>query len=260
MQMMYQQVETPIKQQKVFGRNPTSPGNLMAVVSQPSNPLESGIPVTVLIEPSSIADVKFRFFYPNSLEASICGHALLGAAQTIERAHFTVETGAGVREVRKLGQQVLVNFGGVEEIQPNFTTPPPSTLFGIDPNQMTTRGIFSAGKPKLMVEVDTQATLSAVQFDLDALLAWNRDKNFSGYTLFTQRNNQIYARATNPLYNIPEDAACAVCCAALPIPVTRNKRITVQMGYPEYANEIFVETIDEQRWVGGNVFESNANA
>ena len=241
-----------MKAYKVFGQNKQTGGNLMAVVNRPENALDSGFPVTVLIEASKAADVKFRFFYPDSLEASICGHALLGAAHSVDALHFDVETGSGVREVRKLGASTLVNFGAFEEIRPNFTTQPQSIWFNLQPENIIRHGIFSAGKPKLMIEVDSLATLNIVQFDLEALLAWNRGKNFSGYTLFTHDKGQLYARASNPLYNIPEDSACAVCCAALP--VTCLEQRSIHMGHPHYPNTLHLEEKDGSRWVGGNVF------
>ncbi|WP_211252263.1 PhzF family phenazine biosynthesis protein [Marinobacterium jannaschii] len=237
---------------KVFGRDAVTGGNLMALVTEPHNPAESGIPVTVLLEASNCADIRFRFFYPGSKEAPICGHALLGAAQRVSGDHFRVETGSGICEVRKQGDYALVNFGPQQRLEPGFTGQPDPAWFGLGEGDMAVTGVFSAGKPKLCIKVRSAEALRQVRFDLTPLGDWNRNKNFSGYMLWCRDNNLIYARASNPLYNMPEDAACAICCAALPL--SEGKSVQVAMGWPEFENRIRVENHSGDIWVGGKVF------
>lgn len=240
---------------KVFGKTSSNGGNGMAVVEQPINPRGSGIPVTVLVESSQRCDAKFRFFYPDSLEAPLCGHALLGAAQTINKDHFYVETGAGVHEVKKQGQKTFVKLGLFSSIAPDFTEEPAAKLFGLEKSDMDVKGIFSAGKAKLVIEVSSLAKLNTLIFNVDALATWNEGKNFSGYILYTVEAGQIYARASNPLFNVPEDSACAVCCAALPLnSVTDTHNFAVLMGSPSFNNELYIQHTKEGVWVGGNVF------
>ncbi len=237
---------------KVFGKTATTGGNLMAVVSEPVNAADSGIPVTVMVEQSRVADVRFRFFYPGSIEAPICGHALLGAAQTVDSLNFSIETGAGICEVTKADGVSMVNFGRQRRVSTDFDDIPSPDWFGLTGADMTIKGVYSAGKAKLCIEVTSLAKLNAVKFDLTSLAEWNRGKKFSGYILYSIEQGQVYARASNPLFNIPEDSACGVCCAALP--VSEEGALTVQMGSPEYPNELNIEFLDSGVWVGGKVF------
>ncbi|MCG7496423.1 PhzF family phenazine biosynthesis protein [Vibrio sp. Of7-15] len=242
---------------KVFGKTSSNGGNRMAVVEQPMNPQDSGIPVTVLVENSQRCDTKFRFFYPDSLEAPLCGHALLGAAQTIEKDHFYVETGAGAYEVKKQGQKTFVKLSAFSSIDLNFTEEPKASLFGLEKTDMDVKGIFSAGKAKLVIEVSSLEKLNALIFDVDALATWNEGKNFSGYILYTVEEGKIYARASNPLFNVPEDSACAVCCAALPLNILMDTHsFSVLMGSPSFDNELYIQHTNEGVWVGGNVFSN----
>ncbi|MBD8514083.1 PhzF family phenazine biosynthesis protein [Photobacterium sp. CAU 1568] len=236
----------------VFGKRKDVGGNLMAISEVPENPMDSGIPVTVVISPSEQADVRFRFFYPDSKEAPICGHALLGAASHIAQAAFRVETGAGISDVRKSGDVVSVSMALSTAVTPDFTGQPEPGWFGLEASQILSAGIFSAGKPKWCIELKDISALNAVRFDLDTLAAWNHGKNFSGYVLYVSTGDGWHARASNPLYNIPEDPACAVCCAALPLPL--EQPAFVHMGYPEYPNLIHLEATEGQLWVGGKVY------
>lgn len=236
---------------QVFGKSADRGGNIMAVSDVAENPMDSGIPVVVVISDSHCADVRFRFFYPDSKEAPICGHALLGAASHLKSSVFSVETGTGISQVRKQGDQVSVSMAPSVAVPPNFSDVAEAGWFGLSPAQMLAQGIFSAGKPKWCIELDSLESLNAVHFELEALAAWNQGKNFSGYILYTRTEEGIYARASNPLYNIPEDPACAVCCAALPF---TDFPQAVHMGYPVYDNLIHLHTEDETLWVGGYVY------
>ncbi|QUJ68972.1 PhzF family phenazine biosynthesis protein [Photobacterium sp. GJ3] len=237
---------------KVFGQSENRGGNLMAVSEVAENPADSGMPVVVVISASQTADWRFRFFYPDSKEAPICGHALLGAAYHLPSSAFRVETGSGISDVRKDGDLVSVSMSLPVEVAPSFRELPEARWFGLMPHQIRSQGIFSAGKAKWCIQLDTLDALNAVQFDIEALASWNQGKNFSGYILYAITEQSLYARASNPLFNIPEDAACAVCCAALPIALTTPK--VVYMGFPAYDNAIHLHAVDGQLWVGGRVF------
>lgn len=240
---------------KVFGKTPDARGNLTAIVTEPGNPADSGVEVAVLIEPSDKADVRFRFFYPGSLESPICGHAVLAAGKTIDRDSFSVETGAGIYQVRKSGARIFVRLSPHEQCAADLEDLPDPAWFGLQPEDMTVQGIYSAGKPKLCIEVKTLAALNAVRFDTENLKAWNAGKNFSGYVLYTQTDHGVYVRATNPLFNIVENDACAVCCAALPM--AGERPFTAYMDPPGYDSEIVIDPSPEGVWVGGNVYDAD---
>lgn len=237
----------------VFGKHKDLGGNLMAVSEVPENPIDSGIPVIVVMSDSEQADVRFRFFYPGSKEAPICGHALLGAASHIAQASFRVEIGTGISDVQKSGDVVSVSMTLSTAVSPDFTGQADPGWFGLEASQILKAGLYSAGKPKWCIELKDLAALNAVRFDLDALANWNQGKNFSGYVLYVSTGDGWYARASNPLYNIPEDPACAVCCAALPLSL--EEPAFVHMGYPEYHNQIHLAAKDGQLWVGGKVYQ-----
>ncbi|MGF1791399.1 PhzF family phenazine biosynthesis protein [Photobacterium profundum] len=243
----------------VFGASVTSGGNLMGLVTQPENALNSGVPVTVLISKSDIADTHFRFFYPNHKESLLCGHALLGASASIDAEHFFVETGAGICEVKKRSETIFVKLEKPHPVVSTFDDTLDAKWLGLDGGDIVTYGVFSAGKPKLCIEVASVSVLKKAVFDLAILAQWNKSKNFSGYVLYVQEkdelgNTQYYARATNPLLNIDEDSACAVCCAALPIEQKSMLPFTVLMGSPEFCNVLHLEHVKQGIWVGGKVF------
>ncbi|MGF1876373.1 PhzF family phenazine biosynthesis protein [Photobacterium frigidiphilum] len=243
----------------VFGTSVTSGGNPMGIVTQPENALNSGVPVTVLISNSDIADSHFRFFYPNHKESPLCGHALLGASASINAEHFFVETGAGICEVKKRAETIFVKLEKPHPVVSTFDDTLEAKWLGLDESEIVTYGVFSAGKAKLCIEVASVSVLKKAVFDSAILAQWNRNKNFSGYVLYVQEkdelgNIQYYARATNPLFNIAEDSACAVCCAALPIELNSTSPFIVLMGAPEFCNELHLEHAEQGIWVGGKVF------
>jgi PhzF family phenazine biosynthesis protein len=243
----------------VFGTSVTSGGNSMGIVTQPENALNSGVPVTVLISTSDIADAHFRFFYPNNKESPLCGHALLGASASINTEHLFVETGAGICEVKKRDETIFVKLEQPHPVVSTFDDTLDAKWLGLDEDDIVTCGVFSAGKPKLCIEVTSVSVLKKAVFDLATLARWNKNKNFSGYVLYVQEkdvlgNTQYYARATNPLFNIAEDSACAVCCAALPIEQKSTLPFIVYMGTPEFYNELHLEHVKQGIWVGGKVF------
>ena len=117
---------------------------------------------------------------------------------------------------------------------------------------MTIEGVFSGSKPKLCISVADIAALQRINCDLEALSRWNESKNFSGYVVYTEvEDGLVYARAMNPMYNIAEDAACAVCSAALPI---QTAQFRVVMGFPDFEDEIQAEKRSGEIWLGGRVF------
>jgi predicted PhzF superfamily epimerase YddE/YHI9 len=237
---------------KVFGRTADARGNMTAIVTEPGNPEDAGVEVAVLIEPSDKADVRFRFFYPGSLESPICGHAVLAAAKTIERDTFSVETGAGIYAVRKSGERIFVRLSVHEKRPVALDITLDAAWFGLSPGDIEEQGVYSAGKPKLCIAVKTLAALNAVRFDTENLKTWNAGKDFTGYVLYAQTDQGVFVRATNPLFNIDENDACAVCCAALPM--AGEQPFTAYMDPPAYDSEIVIEPSREGVWVGGNVY------
>lgn len=241
-----------IQRLKVFGRHPGAKGNLTAIVDLPGNPEEAGVEVTVLIEPSERADVRLRFFYPGSLESPLCGHAVLAAASTLPGDLIEVETAAGVFPVRKDKDRVSVRLSAHQRCDEQLADQPEPVWFGLAAADMQVEGIYSAGKPKLCIRVADKARLDAASFDADRLKAWNEGKPFSGYVLYAVTDEAVFVRASNPLFNITENEACAVCCAA--VPLSGHGGFRARMDRPEYDSEILIEPDPQGLWVGGRVF------
>ncbi len=237
---------------RVFGGSVDQGGNLMALTPRSENPEDAGIPVTVMSEDSTQADIRLRFFYPGSKEAPLCGHALLGAVQALQITEGLVETGAGVLEVRCDGDMAEVNLGVRKTVNENLDDFSACWL-GLMPGNIHLEGIHCAGKAKLCIWVDSLQALNAAEFNLQALTEWNQSRNFSGYVLYAEHEGQLYARATNPLFNMPEDSACGVCCSALPMTIGTEGR-SVAMGFPDYQNRIYLTCCEGNIWVGGRVF------
>lgn len=237
---------------KVFGRTAGAKGNLTAIVDEPGNPEAAGVEVTVLIEPSEQADVRLRFFYPGSLESPLCGHAVLAAASTLRGDSFEVETAAGIFPVRKQHGLVYVRLSAHQRCETQTDGLPDPAWFGLTASDMQVEGIFSAGKPKLCIRVSNQSRLDAVVFDAERLKAWNDGRPFSGYVLYALGEDAVYVRASNPLFNITENEACAVCCAAVPLATEGGFR--ARMDQPAYDSEILIEPDTQGLWVGGRTF------
>lgn len=237
---------------KVFGKTAAARGNLTAIVDVPGNPEDSGVEVAVLLAESEVADVRMRFFYPGSLESPICGHAVLAAASTLDGDAMTVETGAGVYRVRKAGDRIFVRLSPHLHCTLDIHDRPEPAWFGLQRADILAEGVFSAGKPKYCVELASPAALAAASFDAARLKAWNAGKDFAGYVLYARGEDGLFVRASNPLFNIVENDACAVCCAALP--PAGERAFTAWMDPPAYDSELFVEPDPEGVWVGGRVF------
>ncbi|WP_261841317.1 PhzF family phenazine biosynthesis protein [Aliamphritea ceti] len=236
---------------RVFGGSAEQSGNLMALTKRPENSVAADIPVTVMSEDSTQADIRLRFFYPGSKEAPLCGHALLGAVQALQINEGRVETGAGILQVRCDGEMAEVNLGSrvtVNEDLEGFS----ACWLGLMPGNIHLEGIHSAGKAKLCIWVDCLQALNAAEFNLPALAEWNQGRDFSGYVLYTEHEGQFYARATNPLFNMPEDSACGVCCSALPLSIG-TEGCNIVMGFPNYQNRIYLNCCAGDIWVGGRV-------
>ncbi|MBN3561601.1 PhzF family phenazine biosynthesis protein [Aliamphritea spongicola] len=235
---------------RVFG-DTASQGNLMAMTDVPENPENSGVPVQVLAESSETAQYRLRFFYPGSKEAPLCGHALLGAVQALQITDAEVETAAGIVQVRCNGEFAEVNLG--ERQSPAVDLNGFSACWlGLMPGNIHLEGVHSAGKAKLCIWVDSLQALNTAEFNLPALADWNQGREFSGYVLYTEHEGQLYARATNPLFNLPEDSACGVCCSALPL-IIGDEGCSVLMGFPDYPNRICLHCEAGNIWVGGRV-------
>ncbi len=235
---------------RVFGDR-ASQGNLMALTERPENPPDSGVPVQVLAGSSDRADWQLRFFYPGSREAPLCGHALLGAVQALDITDGLIETGAGILQVRSDGDIAEVNLGPRQMLETDLSGFSACWL-GLMPGNIHLEGVYSAGKAKLCIWVDSLQALNAATFNLPALEEWNQSREFSGYVLYTEHGGQLYARATNPLFNLPEDSACGVCCSALPLRMGAEGS-NVMMGFPGYHNRVYLRCSAGDIWVGGRV-------
>lgn len=237
---------------KVFGRTAEAKGNLTAIVDQPGNPEEAGVEVTVMIGPSEQADVRLRFFYPGSLESPLCGHAVLAAASSLPGQRLNVETSAGIFPVRKDLERVFVRLSSHQRCDEQPQDQPDPAWFGLTAADMQVEGVFSAGKPKLCIRVVDRQRLDAASFSAEPLKAWNEGKPFSGYVLYAVDDAAVYVRASNPLFNITENEACAVCCAA--VPLAGSQAFRARMDRPGYDSEILIEPDPQGTWVGGRVF------
>lgn len=237
---------------RVFGRTAQARGNLTAIVDEAGNPADSGVEVTVLIEPSEHADARLRFFYPGSLESPLCGHAVLAAASTLTGDRLRVETAAGILPVRKSEGRLYVRLTPHERCTETLDTLPEPAWFGLTAEDMTVEGIYSAGKPKLCIRIVSKERLDAASFDAPRLKDWNEGRPFAGYVLYASEQDIVYVRASNPLFNITENEACAVCCAA--IPLAGESAFRARMDGPAYDSEILIEPDPAGTWVGGRIF------
>ena len=126
----------------------------------------------------------------------------------LQLGNTQVLTGAGqlsVEQVKRHKDVVYqVNLGSRSQ-QPLDAASFQAAWLGLENDDISVSGIYSAGKAKFCIRVASLVALNAARFDLPALADWNRERDFSGYVLFAEDQGQWYARATNPLFNLPED-------------------------------------------------------
>ncbi|USH05477.1 PhzF family phenazine biosynthesis protein [Grimontia kaedaensis] len=183
---------------------------------------------TAFISPSKKADYRVRFFTPTE-EVDFCGHATVGTFSTllktgkIEPGEYKQETGAGVlgvsvtQEGRINMEQVLPEFGQTfseEDIAP---------LLGLSDEDILATGMpikaVSTGLWDIIVPVDDEAKLLAIQPDQKAIAAFNRKTNTGAIHAFalTPTESDISARCRNfaPALGIEEESATGSAAGAL---------------------------------------------
>lgn len=168
------------------------------------------------------ADIRIRFFTPTT-EVPICGHATIGAnfvravENNLDSQTIVQQTGAGnlpIEISRKTDTyQITMTQGEISVAEPldaNIQTRILKALGLTDKqrNQKYPMAIASTGAPKVMIAIDSQATLDNLQPDLEELKNITPDINCNGYYVFVvtpEEKNLIHGRMFSPASGINED-------------------------------------------------------
>lgn len=233
---------------------------------------EHNIVMTVFVQPSRNADVRFRFFTPKT-EMDFCGHGILaGAYAYAAKKHdtdFSVETTAHNVSLRvNKGSPVQFKTEGDVYIRgvPSNRAEIVSFL-GLQSEEIDEQAPFcvaSIGSPKLLVPVASLQTLMALKPDLRAIAAWSAKHKVNGvyvYSLATANPAAAaHARAYNPLFNMNEDAATGVAAGALVGVLVKERDLatTCMIEQGREQNQIWVSVEPDGISVGGFVMPADA--
>jgi len=233
-------VQIPIKLVKAFTTD-KSQGNPAGVILDADSmneqqmlgiAAELGFSESAFVQPSNQADFRVRFFSIKE-EVDFCGHATIATFHTLleqgkivlgdkEQVTATQETQAGVLSVtcHKDGKIVMSQsnpvFGYIEQDSAEI-----AKLLGIGAETIldTPIQVVSTGTPKLMIPIDSLATIRKIQPDLPGISDYCRELQVKGFYPFTtetlKNTSNFYARQFNPRAGINEDAITGIAAGAL---------------------------------------------
>jgi PhzF family phenazine biosynthesis protein len=186
------------------------------------------------------AHFTLDYFYPHT-RSPLCLHATLAAARVL------LARQAGPLRVRTAmrGQLLTLSLRDDEvfislsrQQAPSPTLPaglPEQLLAQAGLRLMSAPAIASVGSPKLLLEVADSATLSALQPDLPAIMAWGKEHGVSGCYAWCRRDDGAFeGRNFNHLDPSLEDAATGVAASALSLHLGRSLTLYqgAQLGQP----------------------------
>ncbi|MBS0287802.1 MAG: PhzF family phenazine biosynthesis isomerase [Proteobacteria bacterium] len=207
---------------------------------------------TSFVLPSSIADVKMRYFTPLGLEMSFCGHSTVGALYMLAKEkrlkmnqpgiyQFSVETGAGVIP---MGCKVLpegeisVNFQSpeIKLAQSDITHQEVAEILDIPENHVNfTHALYYEKTNKnLFITVNDLKSLEDIESSPKTVSKFCKDNAIHVICVLTPQafssENQIHMRCFAPLVGINEDIFTGSVLGGLIAYAHKNKIIKENEG------------------------------
>ncbi|KQW96921.1 hypothetical protein ASC94_08920 [Massilia sp. Root418] len=196
--------------------------------------------------PDGSARFVLDYYYPHT-RSPLCLHATLAAARVLLREHgapLAVRT-AMRGQLLQLSESGSGDAGGgpggvfvrlQHQPAPDVAISPdlPGALLGqpapgVALKLASAPAIASVGSPKLLLEVDSSATLQALRPDLARIAVWGKEHGVSGCYAYTQRaDGSVEGRNFNHLDPALEDSATGVAAGALTVHLGRA--ITLHQG------------------------------
>lgn len=249
-------------------------GNLAGVIpdaqSISENSMQSvaeliGASESAFVLPSSNADIRIRWFTPNT-EVGMCVHATIAALDVLRERHelssdtIRIETKNAelLAEFRKEG--IFVKIPGYYKLPgvPDISEILP--LLPIDPMQlMREPGIVKIfSDSELLIEVRSLNELRKLKPKQESYSQICNILGVTGISIFTRETlnstNQIHTREFAPLYGYLEDPLCGMAAGAISTYLMNEQKLRIEQGYfCNTSGVIKVETgVDSEIWVGGS--------
>lgn len=222
-----------------------------------------GFGESAFLQSSSEADFKIRLFSVVG-EVKSCVTATIAAASLIEKDIVVFETAAGIREVyKKPDGLLLMKQPPVQFFEAAIDREHVAGLLNISPDRLMEYPleIGSVGTPKLLIPVKSLNDLFAIKPNLAEIARYCETigaRGFYPFTLETKNPNaDFHARQFNPQDNIAEDPVTGVAAAALTAyfikhSILSKHRIIGEQGHIiDKPGEIIIEINDGTIFVGG---------
>lgn len=258
---------------KSFSENPNE-GNLAGVVTNAEHlsdvemqniAKEVGASETVFILPSKNADVRIRWFTPNT-EVGICIHATIAALGVLQNINYfnnsiiRIETKNTKLLCKINGNQIFVNVPGFSRISnvPNISQM--LTLLPIKNDQIISNpGIIKIFDDyELIIEVKSLEDLRNLNPNQQKYSEICSTLNVTGISIFTREtfnpDNHIHTREFAPLYGYLEDPLCGMAAGAIATYLNTAKNLRIEQGYFCETNGVILieHGIRDSLWIGGS--------
>lgn len=257
---------------KSFSENPTA-GNLAGVVANAQSlteidmqniAAEVGACETAFILPSSRADVRIRWFTPNS-EVGMCVHATIAALGVLKNRNelasstISVETKNVILECQISGNNIFIKVPDYQKVSSQIDISTILPILPIDAHKIIGEpGIIKIfADLELIIEVDSFETLRNLSPSQDRYSEICNTLGVTGISIFTKETldskNQIHTREFAPLYGYLEDPICGTAAGAICTYINENKCIRVEQGH--FCDTSGVIMVEQEApgiiWVGG---------
>lgn len=176
---------------------------------------------TSFILPSTLADLRVRWFTPNN-EVGICVHATIAAVgawaefRKDQRSSFSVETRNSVLHAQREGTAIFINVPGYSVEDRKLDESKLCSSFGIGREDLEGPiGIIRIYEDlELIVPVKSLATLEGLNPSIEKYSEICRAAGVTGICLFARQSysgaHDIHMREFAPLYGYLEDPLCGM--------------------------------------------------
>lgn len=257
---------------KSFSDNATK-GNLAGVVTNAQFLTEIemqnisaqvGASETSFILPSSSADVRIRWFTPNT-EVGMCVHATIAALGVLRSRNelssdtVSVETKHAILRCQFNGDNIFIKVPGYQQVSSNLNIAKILPILPLDIiNIVRTPGIIKIfDDSELVIEVASFEDLCNLKPAQDNYSKICSELGVTGISIFTKETrdsqNQIHTREFAPLYGYLEDPLCGMAAGAI-CTYIKEKSIRIEQGY--FCNTTGIIIAEQEApgviWIGGS--------
>jgi PhzF family phenazine biosynthesis protein len=178
------------------------------------------LPVCVFIDNNSATNFSVDFYYPHR-QSPLCLHGSLAAAKLFFNFYSDLNqavllTAAGRRiKIQQHNSQISLAVIPQVLVDQFFDQQEIAQLLSINLAQVKDIRLASVGSPKLLVELDSLATLFALKPDLHAIVAWGKLNAINGIYAYYRDLARVTGRNFNHLDAGVEDSATGVAAGSL---------------------------------------------